>query len=163
MATPYKHCPRCAAALESVVRDDRTRACCPAEGCGFVHWDNPLPVVAAIVELPEGVVLVRQHAWPATWFGLVTGFLERGESPQEGVLREVHEELGVHGSLGDFVGLYPFHQRNELIMAWHVRAEGPLVLGLELADHKVIPVGRLRPWPLATGDAVRDWLRRRSG
>ncbi len=164
---PFRFCPRCATPLapREIAGDDaaRPRLACPALGCGFVYWDNPVPVVAAIVERPDGVVLVRSKGWPETWFGLVTGFLERGESPEEGVLREVAEELGLVATLGDFVGVYPFHQANQIIMAWHVRAEGEVRLGDELAAFKSIPVERLRPWPFATGDAVRDWLARRRG
>jgi hypothetical protein len=48
-------------------------------------------------------------------------------------------------------------------MAWHLRAEGEIVRGDELQDHKVIPVEKLRPWPQATGEAVKDWLSRRAG
>ncbi len=157
----FTYCPRCATALTEQTHGDRPRAACPADGCGFVHWDNPVPVVAAIVEHPEGVLLVRNKGWPEKWFGLVTGFLEKGESPEEGVLREVEEELGLRAELGDFVGLYPFHQANQLVMAWHVRADGPVMIGDELAAYKAVPVAKLRPWPFATGDAVRDWLARR--
>ena len=56
-------------------------------------------MVAAIVEhwpsrdskeSPE-IVLVRSNGWPESWFGLVTGFLEKSETPAEGCLREVKE------------------------------------------------------------------------
>lgn len=133
---------------------------CPAEGCGFVFWDNPLPVVAAIVEHEGVVVLVRNHGWPEKMFGLVTGFLEKGESPEAGVLRELREELGLEGEVVRLIGVYPFEQRNELIVAYHVRAHGTITLGDEIAQHKSVPREKLRPWPFGTGLAVRDWLAR---
>lgn len=131
---------------------------CPADGCGFVFWDNPLPVAAAIVEHPEGILLVRNHGWPEKMFGLVTGFIERGESSAEATLRELHEELGLRGEIVRLVGVYPFAQRNELIVAYHVRADGPIVLGEELAGYKAVAREKLRPWPFGTGLAVSDWL-----
>ncbi|MBM4396961.1 MAG: ADP-ribose pyrophosphatase, partial [Deltaproteobacteria bacterium] len=74
-----RFCPRCGTALAPRETGGRTYPACPAEGCGFVHWGNPTPVVAAIVELDGEVVLVRNHGWPETWHGLVSGFLEREE------------------------------------------------------------------------------------
>lgn len=152
------HCLKCGTALLAVTVE-RERLACPA--CGWVHYDNPTPVVAAIVEHEGEVVLVRQHGWPATWFGLVTGFLERGESPEEGVVREVEEELGLAGEVVSLVGVYPFAQRNELIVAYHVRAEGVIELGDELEACKRVTIEKLQPWPFGTGHAVADWLARR--
>ena len=76
--------------------------------CGFVLWDNPTPVVAAIVEYNGAVVLVRNKAWTQKFFGLVTGFLEKGETPDAAVLREVKEELGLAGTTAEFIGNYSF-------------------------------------------------------
>ena len=51
---------------------------------------------------------------------------------------------------------------NQLILAYHVRAHGEIELGEELAGVKAVPPDKLRPWPLGTGRAVRDWLERRA-
>ncbi|MCI0569724.1 MAG: NUDIX domain-containing protein [Myxococcaceae bacterium] len=155
-------CPRCGDSLHPRLVSGRTRQVCGREGCGFTHWDNPLPVVAAIVEHRGDVVLVRNKGWPETWFGLVSGFLERDETPEEGVLREVREELGLSGEVVGLVGSYAFPERNELIVAYHVRAEGELQVGEELAAIKRLPPEKLRAWPFGTGLAVADWLRTRA-
>jgi NADH pyrophosphatase NudC (nudix superfamily) len=94
------------------------------------------------------VVLVRQKGWPEKWYGIVSGFLERGESPEQGILREVEEELGVQGEIVRFIGTYSFFQLNQLILAYHVRAEGDIQLGEELEAFKLISPGHLRPWEM---------------
>lgn len=159
----FRYCPWCSSPVQPVQRDGAERLICESDDCDFIHWGNPTPVVAAIVEHGDDVILVRNQGWPEKWFGLVTGFLEKVEHPEEGVLRELHEELGLRGEVQGFVGHYPFPQRNELILAFHVRATGEVELGEELAEYKRVPVGKLRPWPFATGDAVRDWLASRDG
>ena len=156
----WKFCPACANPLvDRPDHEGRVRRACGA--CDFVHYDNPLPVVAAIVEQGEDVVLVRNKGWPERWFGLVTGFLEKGESAEAGVLRELREELGLEGEIGSLVGVYPFEQMNQIIVAFHVRATGEVTLGDELAGYKRVPIAKLRPWPFGTGQAVADWLARR--
>lgn len=136
--------------------------------CDFVHYDNPTPVVAAIVERGEDVVLVRSIGWPEEWFGLVTGFLEQGEHPASGVVREVVEELGVsleEVTLGELVGLFNFERMNQLIIAYHVILPEDAVISLderELAAFKLVPIHKLKPWPFGTGEAVKTWLASRT-
>lgn len=162
-----KFCLRCGTALAANEEEGRSRPKCPA--CGWTHYGNPTPVVAAIVEHREAesdeprVVLVRNHGWPAKWMGIVTGFLEAGETPEAGILREVKEELGLDAEVQALVGVYAFEQRNELIVAYHVTATGPIVLGAELELHKRVAIEKLQPWPFGTGHAIRDWLGRRGG
>ena len=156
-----RHCLRCGDALVSKSDGERERLLCVREGCGFVFYDNPTPVVAAITTRGEDAILVRPHTFPEKWFGLVTGFLERGETPEDGVRREVLEELGLPAVLVSFLGVYPFFPMNQLIVAYHLTVDGEVKLGAELAAYKLVPLAKLRPWPFGTGDAVRDFLARR--
>jgi NADH pyrophosphatase NudC (nudix superfamily) len=129
---------------------------CPA--CDFVHWDSPIPVVAAIVEHEGKVILTRNKGWPEKWLGIVAGFLEKGETPEQGVLREVKEELGLDGEIVSFVGHYAFKLRNQVIFAYHVQIEGKIKLGEELESIKALPPEEVRPWDIGTGPALKDWL-----
>ncbi|MEL6346677.1 MAG: NUDIX hydrolase [Myxococcota bacterium] len=158
----FRFCPRCATALEEIIdHEGRNRKKCPA--CGYVHYDNPTPVLAAIVEHEGHVILARNKGWPEDWYGLVTGFLEKDEEPAEGILREVHEELGLHGEIVSFVGLHTFRRMNQVLMTWHVRAAGEIVIGDELAGIKRILPEKVKPWPMGTGRALKVWLDQRQG
>jgi NADH pyrophosphatase NudC (nudix superfamily) len=156
-----KYCPLCASELIEVVIDEKPRLSCLSDSCDYVFWNNPTPVIAALVERGDEVVLVRNKGWPQKMYGLVTGFLEAGETPEAGILREVKEELGLDGKIADFIGYYAFFEQNQLILAYHVKVEGEIMLGKELADLKSIPPERLRPWRFGTGYAVSDWLKKR--
>jgi NADH pyrophosphatase NudC (nudix superfamily) len=155
----YRYCPRCAAPLAAAAHAGRTRSACAA--CGWVHWDNPIPVVAALIELDGRVLLARNRAWPEKMFALVTGFLERDETAQDAVVREVAEETSLAARSATLIGVYPFARNNEVIIAYHVVAEGEVRLGEELVDYRLIEPARLRPWPMGTGLAMADWLRAR--
>lgn len=159
MTSAFVYCPLCAAKLVRGVRSERERGACPA--CGWVHWDNPTPVVAALIEYDGRVLLARNHAWPEKMYGLVAGFLERDETPAEAVAREVTEETGLATRSATLIGVYEFHCKNEVIIAYHVEAEGEIRLGEELVDYRLIEPARLRPWRLGTGLAMADWMRGR--
>ena len=158
---PVRFCPQCGQPLHAVDVNGQLRQRCVAAGCGYVHWDNPTPVVAAIVELDGIIILARNKSWPEKMYGLITGFLEKGETPEQAILREVREELGLDAVAAHFIGNYAFFEMNQLILAYHVPVRGDILLGEELADIKRVPVERLKPWTLGTGPAVRDWLARR--
>jgi len=154
-------CPQCGHKLVSAEIDGRTRLKCTSSSCNFVFWDNPTPVVAGIVEVDGCIVLTRNKGWPEKWFGIVAGFLEKGETPEDAILREVKEELGLEGEIISFVGNYSFFERNQLILAYHIQARGEVRLGEELEEIKLLPPEEVRPWSMGTGPALRDWLEAR--
>ena len=163
MPLPLKYCPACASPLLASELEGRKRLACSSDTCDYVFYDNPVPVVAALLEHGETVLLVRNKGWPEKWYGLISGFLEKGESPEEGVLREVKEEVGLKGEIVSFIGAYAFTEMNQIILAYHVRGHGEIAIGDEIAGVKAVPPDKLRPWPLGTGHAVRDWLAARGG
>ena len=159
----FRFCPNCATPLEWIVQDEdsgpKERLRCPA--CGFTHWNNPTPVLAAIVEYRGQVLLARNAAWPAKMFALITGFMEAGETPQEGIAREVKEETTLDVTETHIVGAYDFQRMNQVIIAYHVVAEGEVRLSPELVDWRLYDLPDLRCWPAGTGYALADWLRSR--
>lgn len=158
-------CPHCATALRplEVIEDSgpKTRLRCPS--CGYTHWNNPTPVLAAVLELTDRdgqLLLARNAAWKGKFFGLVTGFMEAGESPQEGVAREVAEETSLKVDALSIIGVYDFQRMNQVIIAYHAQAHGEIVLSPELADYRLFRPEAVRCWRAGTGYALADWLRR---
>jgi NAD+ diphosphatase len=160
---PPRHCGFCGGVLAPVEGKPGQRLCTAAQ-CGKITYLSPVPVVAAIVERRGAIILVRGLGWPESWYGLVTGFLEPEESPEEAARREVAEELGLAATGARLIGAYPFARMNQVIIAYHLPAEGEIVLDAsELAGYKEVPVEKLRPWDFGTGAAVRDFLAQRRG
>ncbi len=158
-----KVCPQCGSILAAVMLDGYRRLKCSNPDCDFVYWNNPTPVVAAVVEIDGKVVFTQSRGWPKDKFGIVAGFLEAGETPEEGVLREVAEELGLHGEIAGFIGHYSFAERNQLIIAFHVVASGRIKMGNELQQLRLVSPEEIRPWEKGTGPALRDWLATNAG
>jgi NAD+ diphosphatase len=160
MPRGFLFCPRCGARLTGRDADAGTKSRCSA-GCGFVDYDNPVPVVSAVVEHDGRVVLARNKAWPPSWYALVAGFLEANESPDDAVRREVKEELGLEAQATHLIGVYPFPRMNQVIIAYHVMATGPITLNHELVDYRLVEPSQCTAWRAGTGFALRDWLRSR--
>lgn len=156
----YRFCPRCARPLAPQTLQGRERLACTT-ACGFVYWDNPVPVVAVVVQHGDDIVLARNAAWPPTQFSLVYGFIERHEAPAEAALREVREELGLAGDVTSFIGHFPFTDKNELVLAFHLRARGVLALGDEIVEAKRVPRAAIAQYDFTpfsfTAGIVRSW------
>jgi 8-oxo-dGTP diphosphatase len=70
------------------------RRYCPK--CFFVHYLNPTPAAAVIIEKDGKILLIQRKFEP--WKGLwqcPAGFVEWDETPQETAIRETEEEVGV--------------------------------------------------------------------
>jgi NAD+ diphosphatase len=156
-----RFCPVCAIPL--VHRPDtdagKLRLSCP-DG-HWTHWDNPLPVLAALVEVEGRILLARNAAWPEKTFALITGFMERDETPEHGIARELKEETNLDAVETKLIGVYEFMRKNEVIIAYHVKAQGEIRLSEELLEYRLVSPEKLRPWRAGTGYAMADWMRAR--
>ena len=162
----FKFCPQCAGVLAPIEQMEdggpKTRLRCSA--CDFTHWNNPTPVLAAVVECVDRgglLLLARNAAWTHRMFALITGFMEAGETPQEGIAREVGEETGLAVDAVSLIGVYDFQRMNQVIIAYHAQARGEIRLSPELAEYKLFAPPDVRCWPAGTGYALADWLRSR--
>ena len=53
------------------------------------------PAIIVLVNTADRALLGRQASWPAGRYSTIAGFVEPGESLEDAVAREVHEETGV--------------------------------------------------------------------
>jgi ADP-ribose pyrophosphatase YjhB (NUDIX family)/GNAT superfamily N-acetyltransferase len=109
----------------------RARLVCP--NCGFVLFQNPVPGTGVLVEMNDGVVLIRRGHEPHTGrWALPAGFIEADESIEEAAIRECREETGLDVELIELFGVDSF-------------PEGPVQSGI-IIFYRARPVGgELRP------------------
>ena len=163
MTQAFRFCPSCATPLQPISRledgGEKTRQRCPA--CDYTHWNNPTPVLAAVIEYEGKILLARNAAWAGRMFALITGFMEAGETPQEGITREIQEETSLTVHELNLIGVYDFQRMNQVIIAYHAVASGEVRLSPELVEYQLYAPEAVKCWPAGTGYALADWLRSR--
>jgi len=104
--TEYRFCPCCGSPLSWVpqMEDGGEKLRLRCTQCDFTHWNNPTPVLAGIVQVGNQILLARNAAWTGRKFALITGFMEAGESPEEGIAREIAEETNLQVSALKLIG-----------------------------------------------------------
>ncbi|QDL55497.1 NUDIX hydrolase [Rhodoferax aquaticus] len=163
MATNFVYCPQCATPLQHITRmedgGDTTRLRCTA--CDFTHWNNPTPVLAAVIEYHGQILLARNAAWSGKAFALITGFMEAGETPEDGIRREIAEETALRTDSLSLIGVYDFQRMNQIIIAYHAVCQGDVRLSPELVEYRLFAPEKVKCWPSGTGYALADWLKGR--
>ena len=163
MSTEFRFCPACAAplTLQSQMEDGGEKARLRCTGCDYTHWNNPTPVLAAVVEYQGKILLARNAAWSGEKFALITGFMEAGETPEGGIAREIAEETNLQTSALKLLGVYDFQRMNQVIIAYHAVCHGEVRLSPELVDYRLYAFEDVLCWPAGTGYALADFLRSR--
>jgi NAD+ diphosphatase len=160
MSTEFRFCPSCAAplALQSQMEDGGEKARLRCTSCDYTHWNNPTPVLAAVVEYQGRILLARNAAWSGEKFALITGFMEAGETPEGGIAREIAEETNLQTSALKLLGVYDFQRMNQVIIAYHAVCHGEVRLSPELVDYRLYAFEDVLCWPAGTGYALADFL-----
>ncbi len=84
-------CAACGA--RSVVAEAGWRRDCPA--CKAEHYPRVDPVAIMVPAFGEKILLGRQKAWPRGMYSALAGYIEPGETFEEGAARETLEEAGL--------------------------------------------------------------------
>ena len=74
-------------------KDTGYKKCCPQ--CGAEYFPRVDPVVIMLPCFEDKCLLGRQKAFPPGMFSALAGFVEPGETIEEAVIREIHEEVGL--------------------------------------------------------------------
>jgi ADP-ribose pyrophosphatase YjhB (NUDIX family) len=108
----FRFCPRCGSP-RSVANQGHSPLKCHA--CSLVFHFNPTVAAAALVFDPEGrILLIRRAKDPSAGkLGVPGGFIDIGESAEEGLRREVLEEVGLEIDQLRFLTSFPnsYHYR----------------------------------------------------
>ncbi|WP_379546119.1 NAD(+) diphosphatase [Qipengyuania sp. DSG2-2] len=94
-----------------------------AGGCGTQHFPRTDPVTIMLVERDGELMLGRGKGWPEKAYSALAGFVEPGESIEEGVAREVLEESGIVVKDVSYIASQPWPFPSQLMIGCHALAE----------------------------------------
>ncbi|MDJ0926432.1 MAG: NAD(+) diphosphatase [Gammaproteobacteria bacterium] len=95
---------------------------CTAEGCGQRSFPRLDPAVIVLVHRGDRCLMGRQTTWPAGRFSTIAGFVEPGESLEDAVRREVHEETGIEVGDCSYLASQPWPFPAALMIGFHAQA-----------------------------------------
>lgn len=104
--------------------DNRERLVCP--DCGHIDYENPKVVVGSVV-VESGCVLLCRRAIPPRrgFWTLPAGFLELGETIDEGARREALEEAEARIILDGVLAIYSISRIGQVQVIFRGRFDGP--------------------------------------
>ena len=162
-------CANCGAATRPAAAGWR-REC---EICKAQHFPRTDPVVIMLALDGERCLLGRQSRWPKGMYSCLAGFVEPGETIEEAVRREIHEESGIACGEVAYLASQPWPFPSSLMIGCFARAATREIVvdGEELEDarwfqrdevmamfDKRHPEGLTTPMPMAIAHYIlRVW------
>ena len=114
----HQYCGRCGTKTEAKAQE-RVRIC-PA--CKLSAYPRVAPAIMALVhrrnEVTDELLLARSPHFPAGMYSALAGFVEPGESLEQCLAREVHEEVGVQVNNIRYFASQPWPFPHSLMIAF---------------------------------------------
>jgi ADP-ribose pyrophosphatase YjhB (NUDIX family) len=154
------YCSNCGGDVETRVPegDNRTRFVCAA--CGMIHYQNPRIVVGCIPAWTDQVLLCRRAIEPrrGLWT-LPAGFMENGETCQQGALRETWEEGRARVRVGDLYTVFNLPHINQVYLLFRSQLlDQDFAPGEESLEVALFPEAEI-PWDQLAFPVVLETLK----
>jgi len=117
----HAHCGVCGARNQS--QAGGFVMACSVEGCGHRSFPRLDPAVIVLVHAGDACLLGRQPDWPDDRFSTIAGFVEPGESLEDAVRREVHEETNIRVGACRYFASQPWPFPAALMIGFHSEAQ----------------------------------------
>ena len=117
----HRFCARCGAGTK-LAKGGWQRNC---EACSAQHFPRTDPVTIMLVEHEDTLLLGRQPRFPPRMYSALAGFVEPGETIEEAVAREIHEEAGVRVRDVRYIASQPWPFPSQLMIGCTSVADDP--------------------------------------
>jgi NAD+ diphosphatase len=127
------HCPLCGGATEP--REGGWSRRCPADGADHYPRTDPA-VIVAITDPDDRILLAHVSYHSPLRYSHLAGYVEPGESLEQGAQREVFEESGITLAELEYAGSQPWPFPASIMIGFRARAVSTdiVVDGLEVTD-----------------------------
>ena len=110
----HRYCGGCGHPTED--KSDERAKLCPA--CGLVNYPRLSPAVIVAVVKGDHILLARNKRFRAPFYSVLAGFVEPGETLEQCVQREIHEEVGLDVRNIRYFGSQPWPFPNSLMVGF---------------------------------------------
>lgn len=106
--------------------DERERRAC--DHCGFVVYENPKIVVGSVVRHDGRILLCRRAIEPRAGFWTIpAGYMELGETPEAGAMREAREEAGATLAIQRLLAVYSVPRISQVQLIYRATLADPAI------------------------------------
>jgi ADP-ribose pyrophosphatase YjhB (NUDIX family) len=139
--------------------DDRDRHVC--RSCRTVHYVNPKVVVGAVCSWEDRLLLCRRAIEPrAGYWTIPAGYMELGETAEEGAVREAWEEARARIAIEGLIAVYSVKRIDQVQLLYRARLLSPAIeAGPESRDVQLVTPDEI-PWDELAFPTVHWVLRR---
>jgi NAD+ diphosphatase len=110
----HRFCGQCGHPTEN--KSDERAKRCPA--CGRVNYPRVSPAVIVAVINGDRILLARNKRFRGPFYSVLAGFVEPGETLEQCVEREIHEEVGLSVKNIRYFGSQPWPFPNSLMVGF---------------------------------------------
>ena len=156
-----RFCSQCGAPVELKRPEGDTYDRHVCQACGEIHYRNPKVVVGAVCTWQDRVLLCRRAIAPRAGFWAVpAGYLELGESTEEGAIRETSEEACARIEITGLLAVYNVVRIGQVQLFYRARLLSPeIAAGIETLELDLFEWSRV-PWHELAFPSVEYVLRR---
>ncbi len=116
----HRFCGRCGSAMRSL-QAGHVQQCSNPE-CALQVFPRIDPAIIVLITDGERALLGRQASWPPGRYSTIAGFVEPGESLEDAVVREVHEETGIEVDAVEYHSSQPWPFPSSLMLGFVAQA-----------------------------------------
>jgi NAD+ diphosphatase len=117
----FTHCPRCGSVTDPILSGHARK--CPVDGSEHFPRVDPAMIVL-VTDDKDRCLLARNAMWPERRVSILAGFVEAGESAEQAVAREVHEETSITVATVTYLGSQPWPMPQSLMLGFRAEAAG---------------------------------------
>jgi NAD+ diphosphatase len=117
----FTHCPRCGSPTDPIASGHARK--CPVDSSEHFPRVDPAMIVL-VIDAADRCLLARNAQWPEHRVSILAGFVEAGESAEQAVAREVHEETGITVGTVSYLGSQPWPMPQSLMLGFRAVASG---------------------------------------
>ena len=104
--------------------DTHNRDVC--DHCEFIHYENPKVVVGSVVRHEGKILLCRRAINPRKGFWTIpAGYMELGEDPKAGAMREAMEEANADLNLSELLAVYTVQRLSQVQLIYRATLNNP--------------------------------------